>query len=74
MATISLEIPTDQLPRLKAFIDNIDPIMPGDPARTDAQYLTIFKAYLRALIVRDVRRFEWQQTLQTITDIQVQDA
>jgi hypothetical protein len=73
MATISLEIPNDQIPKLKAFIDDIEPPLPEAPPRTDAEYLTIFKAYLRSLIVKNVKKNEWQQAYQNITDIQVND-
>lgn len=78
MATISLEIPDTQIDRLKAWIDRIEPLAAGDPPRTNAEYIVIFKQQLKSHIQKAVKDSEWKDiqanTYNAIADIEVNDA
>ncbi len=75
MPQVTFNIPTTAVPKLKAWIDNIEPALPEDPPRTDADYLRIFKEQVRLMIQKAVKKSEWTEiqaeTYNNIPDMEI---
>jgi hypothetical protein len=84
MPQITINIPADAVPRIKAatrrfFPQGIDPSDPPNvyPEPTDAEYLAFVKEEIKRFLQREVRDFERREAAQAaeaaITDIEVLD-
>lgn len=62
MPDVTLTIPDTAVPALKQWIDRVEPALPEDPPRSDAEYLAIFKQQVRFMVQKAVKDTEWRST------------